>query len=112
MIRNRLCKIDMIDYLRNKCIILLLTFSSVLLLLILFVSVKVDGGAAPKYKYFKSIEIQSGDTLWSIAEEYMSDDYESTADYIREVKFINNIESNRITTGNYLTVPYYSFQKH
>ena len=102
----------MIDYLRNKSVILLFVFSSVLLTLIFVVSIHVDGGAASKYKYFKSIEIQPGDTLWSIAEEYMSDDYESVADYIKEVKFMNNIEDSRITTGNYLVVPYYSFQKH
>lgn len=112
MIKNHLCNIDMIDYLRNKSVILLLTFSLVLLTLIVFVCIKVDGGAASKYKYFKSIQIQPGDTLWSIAEEYMSDDYESMADYIKEVKFINNIENSRITTGKYLVVPYYSFQKH
>lgn len=112
MLTGNLCKNDMIDYLRNKKAVLLMICSVLFLALILFVSIKADGGAAPKYKYFKSIEIQSGDTLWSIAEEYMSDDYASAADYIREVKYINNMEGNQITTGKYLVVPYYSFQKH
>ena len=34
----------------------------------------------------KSIQIHCGDTLWNIAEENMSDDYESVNDYITEVK--------------------------
>ena len=39
-----------------------------------------------RYKYYKSIQIHCGDTLWNIAEENMSDDYESVNDYITEVK--------------------------
>ena len=37
-------------------------------------------------KYYKSIQIHSGDTLWNIAEEYITEDYESVNDYITEVK--------------------------
>ena len=36
-------------------------------------------------KYYKSIQIHSGDTLWNIAEEYITEDYESVNDYITEV---------------------------
>ena len=36
--------------------------------------------------YYKSIEIQGGDTLWDIAKEYMSNDYASVYDYIEELK--------------------------
>lgn len=59
-------------------------------------------------KYYKSIQIHSGDTLWNIAEEYMDDDYESVKDYISEVKKINKLSSDRIQDNQYLTVPYYN----
>ncbi len=58
-------------------------------------------------KYYKSIQIHSGDTLWNIAEEYMADDYESVSDYITEVKKINKLSSDQIQDSQYLTVPYY-----
>ena len=30
--------------------------------------------AEPSYKYYTSIQIQKGDTLWNIADEYITDD--------------------------------------
>lgn len=61
------------------------------------------------YKYYTSIMIESGDTLWTLAEEYSDDiHYKSTADYIKEVKQINHLSDDNIKTGEYLIVPYYS----
>ena len=40
------------------------------------------------YKYYTNIEIQPGDTLWSLAENYMCENYESRDAYIKEVKEI------------------------
>ena len=61
-------------------------------------------------KYYKSIQIHSGDTLWNIAEEYMDSDYESIQDYITEVKKINKLSSDQIQDSQYLTVPYYDYK--
>lgn len=60
-----------------------------------------------KYKYFKSVQIQTGDTLWSIADEYVSEEYASKEAYIKEVKEMNALTSNEIHSGNYLVIPYY-----
>lgn len=60
------------------------------------------------YKYFKSIYIEEGDSLWSIGQEYADEHYTSVASYINEVKRMNSLESDSIKTGNYLIVPYYS----
>lgn len=108
---------DIFDYLRTKKffnykIILILIFCTVFLVLFLFLSIKADGSSTPKYKYYKSIEVKSGDTLWSIAEEYMSDNYSSRQAYIKEVKYINNMETDQITCGKYLIIPYYSSMVH
>ena len=60
-------------------------------------------------KYYKSIQIHSGDTLWNIAEEYITEDYESFNAYITEVKKINKLSSDQIQDSQYLTVPYYDY---
>ena len=59
------------------------------------------------FKYYKSIEIEEGDTLWGIAEEYMSDEYDSVQEYIAELKEINQLMTDDIQSANYLTVVYY-----
>lgn len=58
------------------------------------------------YTAYKSIEIESGDSLWSLAEEYMTDDFECTADYVKELKRLNNLTSDTIHEGQYLLVSY------
>ncbi len=62
----------------------------------------------PSYKYYKSIRIQKGDTLWSIAGSYMTAEYEDIDAYIREICALNHIEDSEIHYGQYITVPYYS----
>ena len=58
------------------------------------------------YKYYSSIQIQPGDTLWDIAEETMTSEYDSTAEYIEVLKEMNGLTSDHIEAGNYLTVAY------
>lgn len=60
-----------------------------------------------RHKYYKSIEIASGDTLWDIAKEFMNEDYDSIYAYIDELKYINGLTSDGIQEGQYLTVAYY-----
>lgn len=59
------------------------------------------------YKYYKSIVIQPGDTLWDIALEYKTDDYGSTQEYVDELKEINSLESDSIQESQYLMIAYY-----
>ncbi|PXV95550.1 LysM domain-containing protein [Lachnotalea glycerini] len=62
-------------------------------------------------KYYTSIQIQKGDTLWELADNYITSEYNSYNDYIDEVKNINSLESDKIHEGQYLTVPYYSSKR-
>ena len=55
-------------------------------------------------RYYKSIQIQSSDTLWNIAEDYMTDEYDSVDEYIRDLKEINTLNSDFIQSGQYLIV--------
>ena len=56
---------------------------------------------------YRIIEIQKGDSLWSIAKENMNPGFNDIFDYIREVKRCNQLDSDKITAGNYLMIPYY-----
>ena len=62
----------------------------------------------PMYKYYTSYEIQPGDSLTSIAQRYTVNSNVSISEYIREVKKNNNLVSDRITSGNYIVISYYS----
>jgi len=67
-------------------------------------------GHTPKAKYYKSIEIEAGDSLWNIAEENMSEEYNSIYEYLDELVSINNIQvasADSIQAGDYLTIVYY-----
>lgn len=61
------------------------------------------------YKYYKVISIEDGDTLWSIAEQYINTiQYKNKLEYIEEVKKINHMKDAYIRTGQNLIIPYYS----
>lgn len=60
------------------------------------------------YKYYTDIKVELGDTLWDIANEYITDDYNSIKEYIAEVREINSICDDDIYYGQRLMVPYYS----
>lgn len=62
-----------------------------------------------KYKYYTTYQIEKGDTLWSIAETYMDKDYyHSVNDYIKEVRQMNHLSSDKIQEGKSLMIAYYS----
>jgi cell division protein YceG involved in septum cleavage len=59
-------------------------------------------------KHITSIQIEKGDTLWSIASQYITDDYNDMNDYIKEIKQTNGLTSDTIHEGKYLVIPYYA----
>jgi cell division protein YceG involved in septum cleavage len=59
-------------------------------------------------KQVACVEIQKGDTLWSIASEYMTEEYDDMNEYIEEIKNSNRMLSDEIHAGNYIIVPYYA----
>lgn len=58
-------------------------------------------------KSYTSIEIQPGDSLWSIASEHITEEYSSIQDYVMEIKALNGLGDDRIHAGRFLIVPYY-----
>ncbi len=55
---------------------------------------------------YKSILIEKGDTLWNLAEEYMTDDYSSVQEYVQDLKRMNRLKDDKIISGEYLIVAY------
>lgn len=60
-----------------------------------------------EFKYYKSIMVEQGDTLWSIVNDYIGTDVDTEA-FVNEIRQLNGIHGDMITTGSYLVVPYYS----
>lgn len=87
-------------------LVLILTIS---LLFISFSTKANDMEHQPSYKYYKSIEISKGDTLWSIANDnFDSAHYKDINEYVSEVKKLNSLTSDNIVAGNHVVVPYYA----
>lgn len=63
------------------------------------------------YKYYTSIEIEKGDTLWDIAQQHITPEYANIQAYVDEIKEINNLGDDEIHSGQYLMIPYFSEEK-
>ncbi len=62
-----------------------------------------------QYKYYMSVKVESGDTIWDYAERYANKTYyDSYNTYINEVVRINSLPNEEITIGQYIILPYYS----
>ena len=87
------------------CIIALLAICSSA---ILTKATTTDDAEKVYYKYYTQVEIQKGDSLWSLAGEYMENGpYDSRKEYMEEVAELNQLSSTTIFEGQSLIVPYY-----
>ncbi len=100
------------DTMKKSTVAVLVSLITVLFIGCVFAQAKTpEQNMNNRTKCYKSIEIQAGDTLWSIAEEYMTEEYYSVEAYVKDVQEINGFNGNRIYEGCYLVVPYYSDQR-
>lgn len=56
-----------------------------------------------------SVKIEEGDSLWSIANEYYTDEFSSISAYISEIKRMNGLSSDTLYIDSYILVPQYVF---
>lgn len=54
---------------------------------------------------YQSVKVSEGDTLWTLADEYMNPAYESKSEFIEEIMQINNVYDGTIHAGSYLLIP-------
>ena len=81
-----------------------LLITAAIIIITILVGSSISGLANPNtktasHKYYTSVTIEKGDTLWSIASEYMSPEYDGIEDYIMEVRTINHLYSDGIYAG-------------
>ena len=106
---------ERIDWKKAVRILAVVLLSSTLVLFLTARSAQAKRQERESFKYYTSITIDAGDTLWSIAEEYYQSEATSSAytdirPYIDEIMNINGLSNqHQIKAGNALIVPYYSF---
>ena len=89
-------------------------FASIILSsLVLFISVIIIPNtvkakdSVKREKHIISVKIEEGDSLWSIAKQYITSEYNDIGDYIHEIKKANGLKSDTIHAGCYIIVPCY-----
>lgn len=100
--------------LRHHFMICILTFVLIISFSLIFFSLRTKAQGNDEelmYKYYKSIVVENGETLWDYACQYgEAKYYDSCDDYIKEVISINSLTEDKITAGQHLILPYYSSQ--
>lgn len=97
-------------YRHSKLLLSAIGIAFIISLFLFGVSAKDRHASASTHneKYFKCIDIEADDTLWAIAESYISEEYTSVDAYIEEVMSINGLTSEKIYCGATLIIPYYA----
>ena len=96
---------------RNRRISLCMSILSVsFLLAIFFCNFQVVAEKPAAFKYYTEVRVDRGDTLWSIADRFMSEEYTSRRAYVREIQKSNNLGCE-LQYGQKILVPYYSEDK-
>ncbi len=95
--------------LRNFIIILLMlaAFCSGFFGHILLSAHAEEPATEPKNRYYTSVQLKKGDSLWDIAREYYSESDYSLTEYVDELKRMNGLTGDRIHSGEYITVVYF-----
>ena len=96
--------------LRQRLLLSVLIVTLFVILAFFFMSTKsMADNKEPLFKYYKSIQIHSGDTLYDLSQEYVNPEMNDVDSFIEEVRYINNLEEDScLYEGNYIVVPYYA----
>lgn len=71
-------------------------------------SFSTDAEAAGNYQLsYRSVSVNTNDTLWSIAKENYSEEWGTFSEYLEEIMRCNALRSEEITAGSSLVVPVY-----
>ena len=93
------------------CAMLFVAVISVTVLVSVFTADASD--ETGRIKYYTSIELSAGDSLWSVADRYMTEEYAGRDAFIRELCKLNHLRrDDLIHEGQHLVVPYYTDVKY
>lgn len=95
-----------------KCLIVLFSVFCLTFSLTSLIGKAGDDENKLKFKYYTKIEVEQGDSLWKLADQYMDrSEYTSKQNFIYEVCSINHLNENGdIIRGQTLIVPYFSHE--
>ena len=85
---------------------LFVVLTIILLTTVINFALGLNTAASLTIQEYIDLEIMSGDTLWSIAETYMSDDMDTRA-AVYELCNINGISASELYAGMTIQVPIY-----
>lgn len=84
----------------------LIALSFILVVIVFVISISsIKGEVLPFEFEYEYIEIEQGDTLYSIANEYNDKDYYTNKEYVELVADINSINKNNIKVGERILIP-------
>ncbi len=104
-------RVQQIRRIKRNCIICTLTLfmiAGLTLSISVLRSTAQDKDAVITYKYFTSVVVKYGDTLYSLAEKYTEGYNMEPSDYVKEVMHINHLDNEEICSGQNLILPYFS----
>lgn len=95
----------------KRCHTMIAIFSVIIIFAIILLGSSMHAFAnskenQPIHKFYTSIQVDSGDTLWEIAKQYKPEGI-STKAYVKEISTLNRIDENSICTGNHIVIFYY-----
>lgn len=92
----------------RKLYVIPFLFAALIAIFVLSFSLKTNAkeNQEASTKLYTSLMIEEGDSLWSIAEANKPDDV-SVHEYIKHIKKINQLSTDDIHAGNFLTIYYY-----
>ncbi len=68
-----------------------------------------DQASEASFKYYKEVYVQTGDTLWTLAEQYTDGSVSEIRECISEIRSINDLGSlETLRAGTYIVIPYYT----
>lgn len=91
----------------------LILFMVALFLVVLFVlpeRTAAAGNTTGGTYTITSVQIEEGDSLWSLASEYYTEEFVSITNYISEIKRMNGLSSDVLYAGNYILIPQFVTQ--
>ncbi len=96
---------------RKAAAAFLTVFATVCMILICAISYStIRSNASSGFKYYTQVTVESGESLWELADTYINYDYYKDKDsYIAEVRRINHLDADgSVAAGQRLILPYYS----
>lgn len=113
-IRIRNNKIRRKRIVRRQYAILMVLIAAIVFTLLFFTTSFLSDAQTdnftPECKYYKSVTVHAGDTIWDIAtENYSALHYDSVSKYVSEIKSLNNIsDTTKVYAGESIVLPYYA----